>query len=774
MGDIVDEYENFMPVPGNGRAKRARIDREGNLVVSGDIYAYDRTVRPPKRYKVSAPPVTVSVKSYGALGDGVTDDSAAVQLAFDAVPATGGAVYFPPGVYPIGTAINIDNKDNVAVYGDGATIDATALPVTGVNDTSTAVFQFNASYVPAETSLTVSVVEGDLTITVADGSLIQAGDYLIVQSGTSYNDVLGEKWYEGNNKCLWVYARKVVGNVVTISPSADLSIDHTITTVVVTIVRPQNKVHIRDLVFTSSAPGNYGNGVGQYAIYARKINDFIIENCTFEHFSGAAARFFKCTDIKIIACSTIGHLPGIARSDIVEGVNSGYYTFNPFYCRDILIDQLYSLRNRHGTDLLDSTNCLVRNSTVIDAWNGAFRCHQQCSNVSYIGCRAYNCGSGFDNNGFPLSLISDCLVEVLGSCVVDQQNGAGADYGVYATTLIKNSVFKMTGTTPALRALTLGGNYKYLLVENCVVESKGRGIVIYSVVIDAARISNNLVKTGTDASDDGIFLVMTTSPNTLRRNNVSVINNFVENNGRSGIRFEGTNTRASPAENIVIKDNTVDSTVGIGSFSSFGVGFWGKAVSFVGNSTPYDGGVVVPAAHAMEFQPEIQQMRYLDTGYTFFDGGATSDPTAYGGGYTFRRGAFLKRPGVAAGSYLGWVCTASGTTGVLAGVTANTDGTAVITLIGNSSTGVVLGSYITVNGVSTRVEAISEDLVTATLANVVPAAAGTPVAYTNPTFVETCRIFDTADVTGAKAGNVALTNLLTVLAAQGIITDSTT
>lgn len=41
MGDIIDERGNKMPVPGNGRAKRARIDREGNLVAGGDSYYYE-------------------------------------------------------------------------------------------------------------------------------------------------------------------------------------------------------------------------------------------------------------------------------------------------------------------------------------------------------------------------------------------------------------------------------------------------------------------------------------------------------------------------------------------------------------------------------------------------------------------------------------------------------------------------------------------------------------------------------------------------------------
>lgn len=38
-----------------------------------------------------------NVKNYGATGNGTTDDTAAIQAALNAVPATGAMVFFPPG-----------------------------------------------------------------------------------------------------------------------------------------------------------------------------------------------------------------------------------------------------------------------------------------------------------------------------------------------------------------------------------------------------------------------------------------------------------------------------------------------------------------------------------------------------------------------------------------------------------------------------------------------------------------------------------------------------
>lgn len=61
-----------------------------------------------------------NVKDFGAVGDGATDDQAAIQAAIDAAAtAGGGCVVFPGDVYLIGGTLNINNQDNVALFGHG-------------------------------------------------------------------------------------------------------------------------------------------------------------------------------------------------------------------------------------------------------------------------------------------------------------------------------------------------------------------------------------------------------------------------------------------------------------------------------------------------------------------------------------------------------------------------------------------------------------------------------------------------------------------------------
>lgn len=65
---------------------------------------------------------SVSVKDFGAVGDGVTDDAAAITAAFVACPEYG-EVYFTPGLYITGSQLAIPTN-RITVDGRGATVKA--------------------------------------------------------------------------------------------------------------------------------------------------------------------------------------------------------------------------------------------------------------------------------------------------------------------------------------------------------------------------------------------------------------------------------------------------------------------------------------------------------------------------------------------------------------------------------------------------------------------------------------------------------------------------
>jgi hypothetical protein len=76
----------------------------------------------------------VSVKDFGAVGDGVTDDATAIQLAINSLPASGGIVLFPSGTYQLTATqtvsgkschIVVSSRQNVYLCGYGAIVQST-------------------------------------------------------------------------------------------------------------------------------------------------------------------------------------------------------------------------------------------------------------------------------------------------------------------------------------------------------------------------------------------------------------------------------------------------------------------------------------------------------------------------------------------------------------------------------------------------------------------------------------------------------------------------
>lgn len=93
---------------------------------------------------------TINVAEYGALGDNVTDDAAAIQAAVNAMPAAGAVLVFPPNkTFLITTPINFTGKSNFAVYGYGSTIRCGATRITsyfnmsGASDATVEGFTFD-------------------------------------------------------------------------------------------------------------------------------------------------------------------------------------------------------------------------------------------------------------------------------------------------------------------------------------------------------------------------------------------------------------------------------------------------------------------------------------------------------------------------------------------------------------------------------------------------------------------------------------------------------
>lgn len=70
--------------------------------------------------KVGKGELVINVRDYGASGNGIADDTKAIQTALDAVPLTGGTVHFPAGKYVVSGGLTLSRPATLSGTGTGS------------------------------------------------------------------------------------------------------------------------------------------------------------------------------------------------------------------------------------------------------------------------------------------------------------------------------------------------------------------------------------------------------------------------------------------------------------------------------------------------------------------------------------------------------------------------------------------------------------------------------------------------------------------------------
>ncbi|HOV76344.1 MAG TPA: glycosyl hydrolase family 28-related protein, partial [Candidatus Hydrogenedentes bacterium] len=223
------------------------------------------------------------VRDYGAVGDGSTDASTAIQAAINAA-AGGGTVFFPKGTYrwnPSGSSPVVLSAD-LSIVGEAGTI----LQLD-------AVFSLAASSADASLSLASNVARGDRTMTVDDASSLAGGD--VVNITTTVNIGPGTKM-----ECLVI--RSVSGNTLTFETPLNLSYSPSDTGLTIEAYR-KRRLTVSNLHFRANSVGH-----SQF----RYFNGLRFDNCTFSNRedTGTNNLLLACANVYAVNTTFLGGMYG--------------------------------------------------------------------------------------------------------------------------------------------------------------------------------------------------------------------------------------------------------------------------------------------------------------------------------------------------------------------------------------------------------------------------------------------------------------------------------
>jgi hypothetical protein len=282
---------------------------------------FESTYRPPFANAQPRPVLSklnevYSVLDFGAKGDGIADDTAAIARAYGALPPTGGMLIFPSGRKFNVTEVNLPLDRHVWTWGYGAVIQSTA--------SSPALKRM-----PTDQGQAGVAVAYVCSIYGLSFSGAQIAGQKGAQIGATYNTVIQDCAFEGLDTglelqfCLKAYVRScMAGQNVT-----DSFVARHGTWKGATTSNAQSNQTVFESCRVYSAPGAQSafklyasNGIGLYDCITEGDNP--VNNIEFDYNGSTTVKLFTITNL---------HSENIPRNAIIKCAGAGIVTINGVY-----------------------------------------------------------------------------------------------------------------------------------------------------------------------------------------------------------------------------------------------------------------------------------------------------------------------------------------------------------------------------------------------------------------------------------------------------------
>jgi hypothetical protein len=492
---------------------------------------------------------TVSVKDFGAVGDGVANDTAAIQAAINSLGAEGGEIIIPAGRYICTN--NLTTKSNVSIVGT---------PSVSILDFSTKSSRANCLSATGTVStpyplLSDGVFESStVTVSTANAANFAANDMVFVRS----NFKLDPSVSNANGEINFVQSVNYSTGVVTLQTS--LAHQFAVSdSAAIQKVTPVENINFEGLSFVGTgfnfptgSGGSWANADGDHGITINKCKNVRISNCSFTNVVRMAVRIVDCFEWSVSGCNI--QMPQEQTSNqIIYGICWLDYASNGI----ITNNQVY--RGRHGIVNSDSAgfgyskNIVVSSNTVTRTYVAALSTHTSGHNTVWANNTIEDCKIGIDlrtpNHVVTGNIFNNGFSTTNGECLILRQVASNIQF---SNNIVKRWRF-------GARYGVLPDNYAWtnINIDNNMFIDCASGI-------DFRHLGNE------KQSAPGTF-------NVTPHKDFSISDNTFKNTGTIAIQIYGY------FENGEISNNKIDYSVDINNFSIRALGV--RQFRFVDNTT---------------------------------------------------------------------------------------------------------------------------------------------------------------------------------------------
>lgn len=327
-----------------------------------------------------------SVKHYGAKGDGVTDDTAAIQNAINSVPL-GGILFFPVGVYIITSRLNVTRKVNI-IGVRGSSILKGDCDLMGVYSEN----------IVLNTTLNGATGMTSPSIVVNDVAGVQAGQIVSITDVSvqwPYDTRVGQYYGELN------IVKSVDVATKTVTLWTQTSYDYANATTI-RFIEPIKDIEITGLTFEKKTKTtNVNIGLGFQYTYNALVKDIVIDG-----FGGVGCVVNHCVN------QTFTNVH--ARHSYYDGTGVGYgIQIND--SQQVSVNDSTFLNCRRAVDIsgaVPSRLCRVNNCETVVSIVGAndaegFGTHGTADYCEFNNCAVYGSKNAYNARGINLTF-NDC------------------------------------------------------------------------------------------------------------------------------------------------------------------------------------------------------------------------------------------------------------------------------------------------------------------------------------------------------------------------------